>query len=428
MKKLIMAAGVVLLSMLLFVSSTKDEKSNDVQIKTIFPETGSVGTVISIYGQNFGAARGESEVYFGEMACKLYDFDYVSWSDNLIRVKVPTGAVSDKIKIELNGLTVEGPGFTLSTPVSHTYSAPMDVTIDYTLTVTDINRTVDKPLYIWVPSPVPSDNQRDVELLGKSANYVATQLNKLDLFKINSLRANENYTISKRFSFANYQLTTSIDPESVTEDYDRESEFYKYYTSPEYAVESDNEQMIALAKKIVGEETNPYKQARLIYDWVVDNMDYQYPPPNRDWRALSALRTRRGDCAVYSFLFSALCRATGIPARAIAGHVIFVNNYVSMHFWAEFYVPGYGWFPIDANYGDVQVEGFQPKEFYFGNMDNRHIGFSKGKVPFYLEGDAAVGTAGKEYNLRHLQKYHAYMQKRPKDLRFNVKRDIRRVF
>ena len=416
----------IFLCLLIFISSSKEDGSYyKPVVYRVQPKRGFVGDEITIYGENFGNERNKNEIFFGDTGCQDYDFDYILWSNNLIKIKVPTGAKSDYLKVQMQENTINGPYFKINNQDSHTYSDPMNITIDYTLKIHSTSNSFDKPLYVWLPSAVPGSKQREVSLVKTSKNHFQTQDDELDLFKVNNLYSAEEYYISKRFSFRNYQLKTKINSGSITNEYDFDSEFYEYYTSPQYAIESDDPKIIKLSQAIVKNEKNPYIKAKLIYDWIVENIEYQYPPPNRDWRAICALDTHKGDCAVYSFLFTALCRAISIPARPIAGHVIFINDIVSMHFWAEFYIPKHGWIPVDVNYGDVQVAGFMPKEFYFGNMDNRHIAFSKGRVKCYLpkelEGDY------KEFTLKYLQKYHSYMKNKPKDKKYKIKRIIRRV-
>ena len=41
--------------------------------------------------------------------------------------------------------------------------------------------------------------------------------------------------------------------------------------------------------------------------------------------------------------FAALCRSIGIPARAVGGYQM-IQGFAGTHFWAEYYLEGYGWF------------------------------------------------------------------------------------
>ena len=67
----------------------------------------------------------------------------------------------------------------------------------------------------------------------------------------------------------------------------------------------------------------------------------------------------------------------GIPARATGGWQLFTGHFGD-HFWAEFYLPGYGWIPVDPTAAEMadylpslsgeEVEAFH--DTFFGNMDN----------------------------------------------------------
>lgn len=77
-----------------------------------------------------------------------------------------------------------------------------------------------------------------------------------------------------------------------------------------------------------------------VYDWVLQNIQYSgYVQEDRG--ALYALKTRKGDCTEYMYLMMALLRASGIPARGLAG--FYVEKQESMvsaagyHNWVEYY-------------------------------------------------------------------------------------------
>jgi len=56
--------------------------------------------------------------------------------------------------------------------------------------------------------------------------------------------------------------------------YDTDSVLYVNYTSPTLAVQSNHSDIINLANQIIGEERNPYRQAKKIHAWVSDNIEY----------------------------------------------------------------------------------------------------------------------------------------------------------
>ena len=76
-----------------------------------------------------------------------------------------------------------------------------------------------------------------------------------------------------------------------------------------------------LASDIVGEEKDPLKKARRIYDYITTHVMYSFV---RSYFTLTdivqyAASSLKGDCGVQALLFITLCRAAGIPARWQAG-------------------------------------------------------------------------------------------------------------
>ena len=124
----------------------------------------------------------------------------------------------------------------------------------------------------------------------------------------------------------------------------------RMFTRAERFVESDDPRIQSLARSLRGD--NPLATARNIHDWVRQNLRaLVYTPEDRG--ALEALAHRAGDCTEYAYLFTALARASGIPARTVGGFVLSdsgVLNPHDYHNWAEFHVDG-AWHPADPHRG-----------------------------------------------------------------------------
>jgi transglutaminase-like putative cysteine protease len=144
--------------------------------------------------------------------------------------------------------------------------------------------------------------------------------------------------------------------------------------------------IVETAKKIVGEEKNPYWIARKICKWVQDHVEYERAG---GWDIAETLIKRgTGSCSEYSFLYIALCRAAGVPAR-YEGSVAVRGDDASMddvfHRWCEVYLPDYGWIPVDPSGGDSPVPANQARAFgmlgnkYFvtthGGGDSKYLGW-----------------------------------------------------
>ena len=71
------------------------------------------------------------------------------------------------------------------------------------------------------------------------------------------------------------------------------------------------------------------------------------------------LHNRHGDCGQVSLLFITLCRSAGIPARFQSGFMMHPGN-DGLHDWAEIWIDGYGWIPVDQSFGG---------ETYMGALD-----------------------------------------------------------
>ena len=92
-----------------------------------------------------------------------------------------------------------------------------------------------------------------------------------------------------------------------------------------------------------------------------------------------------GNCTDYHSYFMSLNRTLGIPSRFHMGFPISsdeggkVDGY---HCWADYYIQGKGWFPVDISEADKDPN---KKDYYFGTIDNNRIDMIIGR-DFILEG------------------------------------------
>jgi len=149
-----------------------------------------------------------------------------------------------------------------------------------------------------------------------------------------------------------------------------------------------------LAEKITAGKTGILAKARAIYDWTVDNT---FRDPDTRGCGLGdvtqLLHRPGGKCADISSIYVALARAAGVPSREILGLRTGKKPQQDVsswqHCWAEFYLPGYGWVPVDP--ADVRkamlvqkLELDDPKvaelrDYYWGRVDPYRIRLSEGR-------------------------------------------------
>jgi transglutaminase-like putative cysteine protease len=108
----------------------------------------------------------------------------------------------------------------------------------------------------------------------------------------------------------------------------------------------------ALADRITANKTTVLAKARAIYDWTCENM-YR-DAGTRGCGAgdvCSLLLKPGGKCTDIHSVYVALCRAAGVPAREVFGIRLGKKAEEDItgaqHCWAEFFLPGYGWVPVD---------------------------------------------------------------------------------
>lgn len=107
------------------------------------------------------------------------------------------------------------------------------------------------------------------------------------------------------------------------------------FLSPSAFIQSDDSRMIDRANTITGPWTNSLTASLAIYDWVYKTV--QKAPTVSLPSALDVLLKPEGDCNEHTYLFVALARAAGIPAKIRVGLTL-QNGMFYYHAWPSVYV------------------------------------------------------------------------------------------
>ena len=306
------------------------------------------------------------------------------------------------------------------------YVNPRVFNVDFTFELLTEPGTFDKgkDLKLWLPAPREWDSQRAVRILAVDppphAEYTDPEYgNRMFFWDFAEEPERPVYSVNLRYRLESFDLRAEIDPERVGA-YDESDDLYALYTRSTDHIEISPE-IVALARQAVGDEDNLYRQARRIHDFVVEKVRY-YAWTRRDvgtgTRALLSTvavdeetgeQYYQGECDVQAEFFVALCRAVGIPARAVTGMVgwgpwmeredlkLRSEGHTQLstdglaaarlfgpfegHRWAEFYLPDYGWVPVDPTWD------------MFAWIGNRRVIFSKGS-DVLIGPDAPPGDGG----------------------------------
>lgn len=149
------------------------------------------------------------------------------------------------------------------------------------------------------------------------------------------------------------------------------------------ALQADHPAMIRQARAIVGDETNSWKAAQAIGDWVYRHVEKKATVSLPS--ALDVLERREGDCNEHTYLFVALARAAGLPARIHVGLVYSEMDEAPgafyYHAWPSVYVGE--WVELDPTLGQKTV-------------DATHISVAQGEIADQLKLLSLLGQVSVE--------------------------------
>lgn len=125
---------------------------------------------------------------------------------------------------------------------------------------------------------------------------------------------------------------------------------------PSAAVQSDSQEIIRQAEAIVAGSRDSFEAAKSINEWVYRNVVKK--PMVSLPSALDVLQRREGDCNEHTYLFVALARAVGLPARINVGIVFAETNNKEggfyYHAWPDVFVGQ--WVEMDPTFGTPLVD------------------------------------------------------------------------
>lgn len=236
--------------------------------------------------------------------------------------------------------------------------------VEESLTPVNCDEMEGKKIRVWLPYPSECKSQSEIELISSSHPVKIEPDIMRSAYIETEYHPGDTYTV--RYKYVNRAKYVELSDDEV------EQSQPDFYTSEQLPQISFTPTLKALAREIVGDETNPLRKARKIYDWITHNVQYSYLrsyfciPCIPEYVALN----RYGDCGAMSLLFITLCRIVGIPAKWQSGNSARPTG-MGSHDWCLFYIAPYGWLYCDPSYGEgASRSGNEEKRnHYFGNLD-----------------------------------------------------------
>jgi transglutaminase-like putative cysteine protease len=275
----------------------------------------------------------------------------------------------------------------MSTPVPRVVAGVRERSFqfEYRATVKDIPATA-KKVDLWIPVPHDSPFQRITNLQIQSpypyrtntAQYGNRVLHialdnpqRSSLTVIVSFSATRKEHIQERLQQVNYSAAKE----------ERDSDLTRWL-QPDRLVPIDGK-VKQWAREVVdaaGARTDMEK-VRAIYNHVVSTV--KYDKSGEGWGRgdiYFACDARRGNCTDFHAIVIGYSRALGIPARFAIGFPLPAERGIGQisgyHCWAEVYLKGIGWVPIDAS---EAAKNPAKREYFLGAHDENRIEFSVGR-------------------------------------------------
>lgn len=126
---------------------------------------------------------------------------------------------------------------------------------------------------------------------------------------------------------------TTLEPEQIA-----------LYTAGTSFWPTSNEQVLQTARQAAGTASTDAEKVQAIMRWVRDNIEYGGSMGTR-YGTVQVLSQGYGRCWDSSDVFVTLCRASGVPAREVAGWLADMDT---GHVWSQAYLDGKGWVDVDC--------------------------------------------------------------------------------
>jgi transglutaminase-like putative cysteine protease len=370
------------------------------RIASISPEEGTIGSLLVVSGSGFGDGRGDSELRFARagdaegstlqadgspplsIAPAAVDLGYELWSDKEIRLRVPDGAVSGPVYV-VGGKSRSNAAFfrVFSASGAKRYSSRARYSLAQGVSVKKIKVSGPAELYLWAPLPAESASQLLVGILGQEPPPMVGDYRGTALYRLSGLQSGKDREMSQSFLVEVYAVEAAINPDLGPIRPQDPPALMAAYAAPDALVPSSSPVVQDLAKRILRGERGSWRAARLVWDWLGQNL--RWTDRHEHEKILDALKDKSADSYSYAVISAALLRAAGLPTLPVAGYLVDPSRRAVRHYWNEVFVYGLGWVPLDPVLGSGASPGgirpaWEDRARYFGGLDNRHIAFSRG--------------------------------------------------
>jgi len=236
---------------------------------------------------------------------------------------------------------------------------------------------------IALPAQTDRQKVRHVEPIGLPFTEIEIDGQRVAAFKIATLKPGERHLFGWKALLEVRGIKYRLTPKDVEKIPELSPEFQERYLVDDDELAMDTEVVRRAARTAIGTETNLLRKIFKVRNYVYDQLSYGIKP-HIDTPDV-VLERGIGSCGEYVGVLLALARLNGIACRTIGRYkcppyaeqqrVPLQPDY--NHVWLEFYVPGFGWLPMESNPDDLVEQGPYPSRFFMG-LAWYHIEIGKG--------------------------------------------------
>jgi hypothetical protein len=254
---------------------------------------------------------------------------------------------------------------------------PVEMTIDYTITVDADAIPAGEIVRCWLPWPKESHpRQQNIKLISVSQpDYQIAPDSSVHRSIYMETKSERGVPLVFRVSYSYESRGQYFDIKNLKlKPYDKTSSLYKTFTSEQHPQICFTGRIKEMADSITGSAEDPVEIVRKIYYWFSGNipwagaLEYSIMPDIPGY----VLQNRRGDCGMQTFLFMSMLRYKGVPVKWQSGWKM-PPDAKNLHDWCEVYFEGAGWIPVDVSYGLQYSENLKTKEFYISGIDSYRL-------------------------------------------------------
>lgn len=260
-------------------------------------------------------------------------------------------------------------------------AAPHHFSFRYSFTVKNVSPG--QRLRVWIPL-AHSDEWQEVRVLSESGDLPLKQEREHEygnrlLYAETAHADKAEYHFTVNYDVVRRERAALVGGKFVGADPARERDLARFL-APDKLVPVTGLPAQLAAQQVAGKSTE-LEKALALYDYVFHTMHYDHE--GTGWGhgdVLYACDAKHGNCSDFHSLFISMARAQRIPARFEIGFPVPAGKdsgqIAGYHCWADFYVPGHGWVPVDIS----EAWKDQAKhDYFFGTLDTQRVQFTLGR-------------------------------------------------